>query len=72
MSADLIDIKNSRTPRVDALINEVIKKHPSISTASQAKYYEEVHQLLAPLARDLEIELAQAQLNLKAMWTKGQ
>lgn len=44
------------TPRVEALIDRVMAQYKGISPASQAKYYEEVHQHLAPLARELERE----------------
>ena len=42
------------TPRVDALIERVMDEHPSVGRA----YYEAVHQELAPLARELEAEIA--------------
>lgn len=47
----------NETPRVEAVIDDVMAMHSRISPSSQAKYYEEVHQRLAPLARDLEREL---------------
>ena len=46
----------STSPRVDALIERVMEQHPGVSASAQARYYEEVHQELAPLARDLERE----------------
>ena len=46
----------SDTPRVDALIAKVMAEHPGVSRTAQAEYYEEVHQHLAPLARELERE----------------
>jgi hypothetical protein len=46
------------TPRVDALIERVMDEHPSVGRAARAAYYEAVHQELAPLARDLELESA--------------
>lgn len=47
------------TPRVEACIDAVMARYPRTGPVSQAKYYEEVHQHLGPLARDLERELAQ-------------
>jgi len=51
---------DTKTPRVDAIIDQVIHRHPRDSKASLARYFEDVHQELAPLARQLEIELQQA------------
>lgn len=45
------------TPRVEAVIDKVMVEHPGLGDDARAKYYEEVHQHLAPLARDLEREL---------------
>ncbi|WP_230368979.1 hypothetical protein [Paludibacterium denitrificans] len=39
---------------MDSLIERVMKKHPGTSPAALLKYFEEVHQELAPLARALE------------------
>ena len=47
----------NNTPRVEAVIDQVMAKHPNIGPGAQAKYYEEVHQQLAPLARELEREV---------------
>lgn len=44
------------TPRVEAVINAVVEQHPGIGPAAQLRYFEAVHQELAPLARDLERE----------------
>lgn len=52
----------SDTPRVDALIAKVMAEHPGVSRTAQAEYYEEVHQHLAPLARELERENANREL----------
>src|SRR5574340_648124 len=52
----------SDTPRVDALIAKVTEAHTGISRTAQAEYYEEVHQHLAPLARELERENANREL----------
>lgn len=43
------------TPRVEACIEAVSKRFPSIKSTA---YFEEVHQHIAPLARDMERELA--------------
>ncbi|WP_070106459.1 hypothetical protein [Burkholderia plantarii] len=48
----------STSPRVDELIAGVMKRFPGVSASAQARYYEEVHQHLAPLARELEAENA--------------
>lgn len=44
-------------PRVEACIDAVMAKYPRTGPVSQAKYYEEVHQHLGPLARQLEHEV---------------
>lgn len=46
------------TPITDKLIHGVMRQYPGTSTSAQAKYYEEVHQELAPLCRDFERQLA--------------
>ncbi|MCO1371493.1 hypothetical protein L0Z42_13190 [Burkholderia multivorans] len=45
-----------RAPRVEAVIRAVMGRFPGLGKTSQAAYYEEVHQHLAPLARALERE----------------
>lgn len=45
------------TPRVNAVIGEVMAKHQMETPNALAKYFEEVHQELAPLAREMEQEL---------------
>ncbi len=49
-------------PRVEAVIEQVMARYPGIEISKQrsAKYFEEVHQALAPLARSLEQQLHQA------------
>lgn len=42
------------TERVDVLIDRVMKAFPGVSALAQSRYYEEVHQELAPLAREIE------------------
>lgn len=46
----------SGAPLVEACIQWVMKKYPGYSPSSQARYFEAVHQELAPLARELERE----------------
>lgn len=50
----------SLSPRVDQCIHDVMERFPGYSASSQARYFEEVHQHLAPLARQLEAELNEA------------
>jgi hypothetical protein len=55
MNAELREaVEASRSPRVDALIEKVMQEHPGFGVSTQARYYEAVHQELAPLARDSE------------------
>lgn len=49
---------DSDTPRVEAVIDKVMAEYPGLSVRAQAKFYEEVHQELAPLSRQLERENA--------------
>lgn len=51
----------SATPRVDACIAEAMARHHSFGKRAGAAYYEEVHQQLAPLARELERAVAAAE-----------
>ena len=44
-------------PRVEAVIDQAMRKHPKTGAYAQAAYFEAVHQELAPLARTLEREL---------------
>jgi len=44
------------SPRVEAVITAVMKQYPGESKAALARYFEAVHQVLAPLARALEHE----------------
>ena len=54
------------TPRVDAVIDEAMAKHPGESAKALQAYFEAVHQELAPLARDLERENEVLRLTLAA------
>lgn len=53
------------TPKTDALIHRVMRQYPGVSASAQAKYYEEVHQELAPLCRRLEREVAALKTDLR-------
>lgn len=55
-----IPLADPESPRVEEVIRKMMKRFPGIGKASQARYYEEVHQELAPLARQLERELREA------------
>ncbi|MGU2439529.1 hypothetical protein ACTXHA_03925 [Burkholderia cenocepacia] len=46
----------SGAPRVEAVIEAVMAQHKGTSAAALARYFEAVHQELAPLARELERE----------------
>ncbi len=54
---------------VDAVIHRVMAGHPSpLTLKAELAYYEAVHQELAPLARDLELENAELRRQLQATW----
>lgn len=55
-SADAGGAKPFIAPRVEAVINAVMERHPGMGPAAQLRYYESVHQELGPLARELEHE----------------
>lgn len=46
----------TKAPRVEVLLDHYQRCYPGIGKSSQARYFEEVHQALAPLARELERE----------------
>ncbi len=48
--------KSFSSPRTEAVIAEVMAKHPGGTPAALARYFEAVHQELAPLCRQLEAE----------------
>lgn len=50
-------------PRVEALIASVMARHPGIDVSPKraARYFEEVHQELAPLARSMERDIGVAE-----------
>jgi hypothetical protein len=45
---------DERAPRVESVIDACMKRFPGVTKAAQARYFEAVHQDLAPLARELE------------------
>jgi len=53
---------------VDALIERVLMQHPSNSPGALARYFEAVHQELAPLARELEAENLRMREQLQGEW----
>ena len=56
---------------VDELIQRVMKEHPGQSAAALARYYEAVHQELAPMARELEAENQRLRERLQADWNSA-
>jgi rubrerythrin len=52
---------------VDACINCVMERYPGHSKAAQAKYFEAVHQELAPLARAIKAENRQLRAELASL-----
>jgi hypothetical protein len=58
----------SDTPRVEAVIAQTMRRFPCVSPAAQARYFEAVHQELAPLARELEREVASLKQQLQEAW----
>lgn len=55
---------------VDQLIYRVMAAHPGDSQRAVAKYFEAVHQELAPLARELESENRRLRDQLQDAWTE--
>ena len=53
-----LGIASSGAPRVEACIDAVMERFPTLGGRADSRYYEAVHQELAPLARELERELA--------------
>jgi hypothetical protein len=60
----------ARLHRVEAVIDATMKRFPGTSKAQQARYFEEVHQELAPLARQLEHENASLRDRIAALEAK--
>lgn len=63
---DFLEAFGKDTPRVTACICSVMRRHRGLSDKADARYYEAVHQELAPLARELERELIAAKAELAA------
>lgn len=59
------DMAPTDTPVTDALIEYVMLRHPGVTASAQAKYYEEVHQELAPLCRKFERQIAALKAQMK-------
>lgn len=57
----------TESPRVDALIEAAMARYKGHGTLAQARYYEAVHQELAPLARELEAENAEYRTLLREL-----
>lgn len=51
---DQLGVSSSGAPRVEACIEAVMARHPTIGGRADQRYFEAVHQELAPLARELE------------------
>lgn len=56
---------------VDALIERVMQQHPGDTPRSLARYFETVHQELAPLARELEAENLRMREQLQGDWNSA-
>lgn len=56
-----------QTPRVETLIDRYQTRFPGTSKSALARYFEEVHQGLAPLARDLELENQELRAQIEQM-----
>lgn len=67
---DFLEAFGKDTPRVTECICSVMRKHRGLSDASDARYYEAVHQELAPLARELERELIAAKAAQADLWNQ--
>jgi len=55
------------SPRTDALIHAVMRQHPGASPSASARYYEAVHQELAPFTRALEAQVADMAMLIKQL-----
>lgn len=61
---NLADPLESKTPRVDGLLASAMKRYAGTGAKAIARYFEEVHQELAPLARELEAETIALRLDV--------
>jgi hypothetical protein len=57
-------------PRVNQCIADVMARFPDTTPRGLARYFEAVHQELAPLARELEREVAKLKADMEAMWSQ--
>ncbi|MGD1323553.1 hypothetical protein ACNHE5_01095 [Pandoraea pnomenusa] len=65
---DHVEELGADTPRVEACIAQFMRRYPGQSPAAMARYFEAVHQELAPLARELERENQRLRDQLQLMW----
>lgn len=56
--------------RVDALISRICRDHLGESQKAQAKYYQALHEQLAPLARLLEKDIQDHKTNATLVWNE--
>jgi hypothetical protein len=67
MTHKTVPVDQRDTPRVEACIDAAMARNPGRSKIDQARYFEDVHQDLAPLARQLERELAAKQAEIERL-----
>lgn len=56
-----------RSPKTEALIEGVMARFPGSSISASARYYEAVHQELAPFARELETQVDDMAMLIKQL-----
>ncbi len=56
-----------RSPKTEALIECVMARFPGSSISASARYYEAVHQELAPFARELETQVNDMAMLIKQL-----
>lgn len=57
----------TNSPKTDALIDEVMTRFPGTSPSASARYFEAVHQELAPFARNLESQVDDMAMLIKLL-----
>lgn len=62
-----VGVMSSGAPEVEACIEAVMAEHPTVGGRADLRYYEAVHQELAPLARKLERRAAEAMADAAEM-----
>jgi hypothetical protein len=67
MTHKTVPVDQRDTPRVEACIDAAMARNPGRSKIDQARYFEDVHQDVAPLARQLERELAAQQAEIERL-----